>query len=64
MLHMGKILPASPHSARYAESVLHNLENQCAGLRHTGRDTAALEAAIGEIRAAYVPVPDQKEALL
>lgn len=64
MLHMGKILPASPHSARYAESVLHNLGNQCAGLRHTGRDTAALEAAIGEIRAAYVPVPDQKEALL
>ncbi len=54
MIHMGKILPEAPDSARYAASVLHNLENQCAGLRHNGRDTAALEAAICEIRTAYL----------
>ena len=56
MLHMGGLLPGSPHSARYAQSVLHNLENQCAGLRHMGRDTAALEAAVREIRAVYIPI--------
>lgn len=63
MLHMGKILPGSPDSARYAASILHNLENQCAGLRHTGRDTAALEAAIREIRAAYGLDPAEKGAV-
>ena len=56
MLHMGGLLPGSPHSARYAQSVLHNLENQCVGLRHMGRDTAALEAAVREIRAVYIPI--------
>ena len=55
MLHMGRIRPGSPDSARYAASVLHHLENQRAGLRHAGGDTAALEAAIDEIRAAYRP---------
>ena len=42
--HMGKIQPGSPHSARYARSVEHNISNKIRGLWHTGGDTAALES--------------------
>lgn len=46
LAHMGKIQPGSPHSARYAQSVAHNIENKIKGLRHTGGDTTALEALL------------------
>lgn len=42
--HMGKIQPGSPHSARYARSVEHNISNKIKGLGHAGGDTMALEA--------------------
>lgn len=52
-VHMGKIAPGAEHSARYAESVLHNLENKLRGLRHTGGESAALEKVIAQIRTIY-----------
>lgn len=51
--HMGKIVPGSEHSARYAESVLHNLTNKLRGLQHTGQETESLENVIEEIRKLY-----------
>lgn len=52
-VHMGKILPHSEHSARYAETVLHNLTNKLQGLQHTGRNTEELQKVIDEIRTVY-----------
>ena len=52
--HMGKIEPHSEHSARYAESVLHNLTNKLRGAEHTGGETESLRQVIGEIRRVYL----------
>lgn len=51
---MGKIVPGSPHSARYAKSVEHNLTNKLRGFAHTGADTAELEALIGALTETYL----------
>ena len=51
--HMGKILPGSAHSARYAQSVLHNLMNKQRGLAHKGENTEHLQRTIDEISALY-----------
>lgn len=53
-VHMGEIRPGSPYSARYAQSVLHNLENKCRGILHAGGDASELRAAICEIRRLYL----------
>ena len=52
--HMGKIAPKSEHSARYAESVLHNLMNKQRGLMHAGENTDALQCVIEKIRKLYL----------
>lgn len=52
--HMGRIQPGSPHSMRYAESVLHNLENKLKGLRHTGGNTEELCTVLEKIHTLYV----------
>ena len=51
--HMGKIEPGSEHSARYAQSVLHNLINKQRGMAHKGENTADLQRTIEEIKALY-----------
>ena len=52
--HMGKIVPGSLHSDRYAQSVLHNLMNRQRGMEHAGEDTRALKAVIEEIKKLYL----------
>ncbi len=52
--HMGKIVPGSAHSDRYAQSVLHNLANKVRGMKHAGMDTSALEDVIEEIEKLYL----------
>lgn len=52
--HMGKIQPGSKNSVRYAESVLHNLENKLKGIRHTGGDTEALCTVLEKIHTLYI----------
>lgn len=51
--HMGRLIPGSAHSMRYAQSVLHNLTNKLRGMAHTGGDTERLARVIGEIRDKY-----------
>ena len=55
--HMGRIVPGSEHSARYAQSVLHNLTNKRRGMAHTGCDTSELQFAIDEISRLYAEKP-------
>lgn len=52
-LYMGKILPGSPFSARYAKSVRHNIENKIKGLKHSGEDSASLEILLEMITDMY-----------
>ena len=51
--HMGKIVPSSEHSARYAQSVLHNLTNKLRGMEHKGGDIGELQWVIDEISNLY-----------
>lgn len=52
--HMGKIVPGSENSDRYAVSVLHNLENKLRGLEHTGGDVSVLRETAEQIRSLYL----------
>ena len=51
---MGEIVPGSEHSARYAQSVLHNLQNKKHGLEHKGEDVTSLQAVIEKITKVYL----------
>lgn len=51
-VHMGGIVPGSPHSAEYARFVVHGLENRAKGL--TGRNLAACQKEIEQIKRTYL----------
>ncbi len=51
---MGKIIPGSEHSDRYAQSVLHNLMNKKRGLEHKGSDVSKLQQTIQKISCLYL----------
>ncbi len=53
-VNMGRIEPGSEHSRRYAQSVLHNLENKLRGLEHRGENAEELRSVISEIRRVYL----------
>lgn len=53
-VHMGAIRPGSEHSARYAESVSHNLSNKLKGVQHAGGDTDTLRTVLVQIHTLYM----------
>ena len=53
-MHMGAIRPGSEHSARYAESVSHNLSNKLKGVQHAGGDAETLRTVLEQIHTLYM----------
>ena len=51
---MGAIRPGSEHSARYAESVSHNLSNKLKGVQHAGGDAETLRTVLEQIHTLYM----------
>lgn len=52
--HMGKIIPGSAHSDRYAQSVIHNLLNKLRGLEHMGENADELRCVVEKIKELYI----------